>query len=76
MDDLAGVSLSRLVNKAGAEVKDRTVPGLIKDYVRKAGALAYSPNGAVVADLKEFITYSAQSMAHLNGEGICYVQRK
>lgn len=76
MDDLAGVPVSRLVNKAGAEVKDRTVPGLVKDYVRKTGALAYSPNGASVSDLKEFITYSAQSMAHLNGEGICYVQRK
>ena len=76
MDDLAGVSISRLVNKAGADVKDRTVPGLIQNYVRKAGALAYNPNGATVSDLKGFVIYSAQSMAHLNGEGICYVQRK
>lgn len=75
MDDLAGVAVSRLTDKAGAEVKDRTVPGLLKDYVRKTGALSYSPNGASVSDLKQFITYSAQALAHLNGEGICYVQR-
>lgn len=75
MDDLAGVVVSRLTDKAGAEVKDRTVPGLVKDYVRKTGALGYSTNGASVSDLKQFITYSAQALAHLNGEGICYVQR-
>lgn len=76
MDDLAGALVTKLTTKAGADVKDRTVPGLIAGYTRKTGALAYDPKGtAGITDLKQFITYSSQAFAHLNGEGLCYVKR-
>lgn len=74
IDDLDGAAVSRLTDGAGSPVPDRCA---LTGCQRKSGALAYNPMGASgVETLKKFMIYSAQSMAHLNGEGLCYVQRK
>lgn len=51
--------------------------GVVAGYVRKSGPLSYDANGTPGVDtLKSFIVYSAQAMAHLNGEGLCFVDRR
>jgi hypothetical protein len=74
LDDLAGAMVVKLTGSDGRDVTDR---GSLPGYTRRDGALSYDPNGTPgVATLKDFIVYSARSMAHLNGEGLCYVDRR
>lgn len=74
MDDLEGSMVSRLLDLAGKPVPDRCA---VQGCQRKTGALFYDPMGATrVETLKSFLIYSSQAMAHLNGEGLCYVERK
>lgn len=73
LDDLAGANVVKLTGSDGKEVPDR---GNLPGYQPRAGALSYDPNGTPgVATLKDFLVYSASSMAHLNGEGLCFIQR-
>lgn len=72
--DLEGSLVSRLTDTMGSAVPDRCA---VQGCQRKTAALGYDPMGASgVETLRKFVIYSAQAMAHLNGEGLCYVQRK
>lgn len=74
IDDLSGALVTDLKGRDGAGVPDR---GDIPGYTKQTGNLKYDPNGTPgITTLKQFIVYSVQSMAHLNGEGLCYVDRK
>lgn len=74
LDDLDGSLVTTLKDRDGQGVPDR---GQLPGYTPKMGPLSYDVNGASgVTTLKEFVIYAAQSMAHLNGEGLCYVERR
>lgn len=74
LDDLAGALIVKLTDRDGRDVPDR---GNLPGYMRRPGALSYDPMGAAgVTTLRDFIIYSARSMAHLNGEGLCYIERR
>lgn len=74
MDALMGVPVSALVDRNNQPVLDR---GSVAGYVRKPGPLAYDTNGTPgVSTLRAFAIFSSQAMAHLNGEGLCYVSRR
>lgn len=75
MTDLSSSLVTKLTDASGKDVPDRAV--LPQGYQRVAGALSYDANGTSGVDtLDKFIAFSSQAMAHLNGEGLCYVQRK
>lgn len=74
MEDLKGSMVTNLTDTKGNGVQDR---GQLPGYMKKMGTLSYDPNGTPgITSLDTFMVYSAQSMAHLNGEGLCYVSRK
>jgi hypothetical protein len=73
LDDLAGSLITGLTDRNGKGVQDR---GMLPGYTPKPGTLQYDASGvASVLNLKQFIIYSAQALAHLNGDGLCYVSR-
>lgn len=73
LEDLKAAPLLELKDSQGRPIPDR---GQATGYTPKAGNLSYNANGtAGISTLRDFIVYSAQAMAHLNGEGLCFVSR-
>lgn len=73
LEDLEGSVITGLTDRIGKGVQDR---GVLPGYTPKPGTLQYDASGvASVLNLKQFVIYSAQSLAHLNGDGLCYVSR-
>lgn len=68
LEDLQASRIAQLTDRADKPVKDRLDPDK---------NLVYDVNGAPgVSTLREFMVYSAQTMAHLNGDGLCFPERK
>jgi hypothetical protein len=74
LEDLAASQITNLTDRNGQGVKDR---GQLPGYTPQMATLRYDAAGVPgITNLRQFAVYSAQAMAHLNGDGLCYVHRK
>ncbi|MFO0619036.1 MAG: hypothetical protein U0414_40985 [Polyangiaceae bacterium] len=84
LDDLAGVDIAAITDRAGAPLPWRSCDGTALPagaQMRLAtGAVPVDPTadpGAALRDVRDFVDYVQSTQGHLNGgEGLCFVHRK